>query len=143
MGPLYQSPSEEESGNDKNILPTSPQQQLLMKSLWKTLKKCFIKCFKITIQNQTVEATINPHLLHKDMVQMVYPSLTSGLMESHQIFGTTANISNVRRKATNQMQLTKIRWEEALNVAKSAINESKRERQVQITTQLNKLKYRY
>ena len=64
-------------------------------------------------------------------------------MESHQIFGTTANISNVRNKASNQMQITKIRWEEALNVAKSATNESEGARQVQITTQLKKLNYCY
>ena len=55
---------------------------------------------------------------------MVYPSLTAGLMESHQIFGTTSNLGKVRKEATNQMQLTKIRWEEALNVAKSAKYES-------------------
>ena len=53
-------------------------------------------------------------------------------MESHQIFGTTENISNVRKKATNKMQLTKIRWEEALNVVNSATNESDEARQVQI-----------
>ena len=74
---------------------------------------------------------------------MVYPSLTTGLMESHQIFSTTANLANVRKKATNQMQLTKIRWEEALNVAKSAKNESQGAQKVQITTQLNKLNYLY
>ena len=55
---------------------------------------------------------------------MVYPSLTAGLMESYQIFGTTENLENVIKKATNQMQLTGIRREEALNVAKSATNES-------------------
>ena len=64
-------------------------------------------------------------------------------MESHQIFGTTANIANVIKKATNQMQPTKIRWEEALNVTKSATNELEEARQVKITTQLNKLNYRY
>ena len=73
---------------------------------------------------------------------MVYPSLTSGFMESYKIFGTTANLANVRKKATNQMQLTKIRWEEALNVAKSAKNESQGAQKVQITTQLNKLNCR-
>ena len=74
---------------------------------------------------------------------MVYPSLTAGLMESHQIFGTTENLAYFRIKATNQMKLTKIRWEEELNVAKSATNESEEARQVQITTQLKKLNYRY
>ena len=74
---------------------------------------------------------------------MVYPSLTDGLMESHHIFGTTENLKNVRKKATNNMQLTKIRWEEALNVAKSTTNESEGARQVQITAQLKKLNYRY
>ena len=54
---------------------------------------------------------------------MVYPSLTDSIMESHQIFVTTENLVYVRKKATNKMQLTKIRWEEALNVAKSATNE--------------------
>ena len=74
---------------------------------------------------------------------MVYPSLTAGTMESHQIFGTTENIANVRKKVTNQMQLNKIRWEEALNVANYAKNESEVAQQVRITTQSNKLNNRY
>ena len=53
---------------------------------------------------------------------MVYPSLTAGLMISHQIFGKTENLTNVRKKATNKTQLTEIKWEESLNVANSAIN---------------------
>ena len=93
----------------------------------------------IIIQNQTAETTINPHLLHKYTMRMVYPSLTSGHMESHQIFGTTTNLANVRKKATNQMQPTKIRWEESLNIANSATNESEGAQKVQITTQLKKL----
>ena len=36
-------------------------------------------------------------------------------------------------------KFTKIRWEDALNVAKSAANESEGARQVQITMQLEKL----
>ena len=60
-------------------------------------------------------------------------------MESHKIFEATENLANVRNKVTNQMQLTKIIWEGALNVAKSATNESEEARQVQITTQLKKL----
>ena len=63
---------------------------------------------------------MNPHLLHKDTMRIVYPSLTAGLMESHQIFGRTENLTNVRKKSTNQMQLTKIIWKDAMNVAKSA-----------------------
>ena len=55
---------------------------------------------------------------------MVCTSLTADLMESYQIFRKTENIANVRKKATNQIQLTKIMWEEALKVAKSATNES-------------------
>ena len=74
---------------------------------------------------------------------MVYPLLNSGLVESHQIFGTTENIANVRNNTTNQMQLTKIRWEESLNVSKSATNESEGARQVQIKMDLKKLNYRY
>ena len=50
-------------------------------------------------------------------MRMVYPSLTAGLMALHQFFATTANIGNVRKKATNKMQPTKIRWEDSLNVA--------------------------
>ena len=65
---------------------------------------------------------------------MVYPSFTDGLVESHQIFGTTSNIAYVRKKYTNQIQLTKIIWEEALNVAESAKNESEGAQKVQITT---------
>ena len=64
-------------------------------------------------------------------------------MKSHQIFGTTENLVKVRKKATNQMKLTKIKIEEALNVAKSATNESEVIQQVQKTTQLKKLNYRY
>ena len=41
------------------------------------------------------------------------------------------------------MQLTKIRWEEALNAAKPTKNESEGARQVQIKMQLKKLNYRY
>ena len=100
----------------KTVLPTSPQQQVLMQLLWTELNKISIKCFKITIQNQSAETTIKYFWLHKDRIRMVFPSLTSGLMESYQIFRTTANIAYVRKKATNQMQRTKIRWEEALNV---------------------------
>ena len=74
---------------------------------------------------------------------MVYPSLTAGIMESHQIFGTTTNIANVRNKAKNQIQPTKIIWEESLNIAKYATNESEGAQQVQITTQLKKLNWRY
>ena len=66
---------------------------------------------------------------------MVYPSLTAGIMESHHIFVTTENLENIRNKTTNEMQLTKIIWEEALNVAKSATNESEGTQQSQITTQ--------
>ena len=77
------------------------------------------------------------------MMRMVYPSLTAGLMESHQIFATTANIENVINKATNKTHLTKIRWEDAPNVENYTANESEGSRQVQITTQLNKLNYRY
>ena len=40
------------------------------------------------------------------------------------------------------MQLAKIIWEDALNVARSAENESDGACQVQITTQLKKLNYR-
>ena len=72
-------------------------------------------------------------------MQIVYPSLTAGLMESHKILGTTANTANIRKKDTNNMQLPKIRWEEALNVAKSETNELEGARQVQIKTQLKKL----
>ena len=51
MGPFYQSPYEEISGNDQNtVLPSSTQQQMLMQSLWKALNKFSIKCFKIKIQ---------------------------------------------------------------------------------------------
>ena len=46
MGPFYQSPSEEESGKEKNILPTSPKQQVIMQSLWKALKKCPVKTLR-------------------------------------------------------------------------------------------------
>ena len=55
---------------------------------------------------------------------MVYPSLTAGLMESYQIFGTAEKLAYVRKKATNQMKLSKIIWDEAPNVAESATNES-------------------
>ena len=55
---------------------------------------------------------------------MVYQSLNSGLMASHQISPTTENLANLRKKATNEMKLTKIRWEDALNVARSSANES-------------------
>ena len=41
------------------------------------------------------------------------------------------------------MQLTKIRWEEALNVAKSETDELEGAWQVKISTQLKKLNYRY
>ena len=41
------------------------------------------------------------------------------------------------------MQLTEIRWEEALNVANAATNELEGARKVQIKTQLKKLNYRY
>ena len=63
---------------------------------------------------------------------MVYPSLTAGLMESHQIFATTANIENVINKAKNKVQLTKIGWEDAPSVDNSTSNESEGARQVQI-----------
>ena len=52
MGPFYQSPSEEESGNDKIVLTTSPHQQVLMQSPCKALNECSTKFFNITIQNQ-------------------------------------------------------------------------------------------
>ena len=39
MGPLYQSPYEEESGNANFPLPKSPQQQVLIQSLWKAMNK--------------------------------------------------------------------------------------------------------
>ena len=57
---------------------------------------------------------------------MVYPSLNAGLMESHQIFGTTENLANVIKKTKNKIQLTKIRWDYALNVTKYVTNESDR-----------------
>ena len=85
----------------KTVLRISQQQQVLMQSLRKTLNKCSRKCFKIKIQNQIVETTINPHLLHKDKILIAYPLPTSGLMASHKIFARTANIANVRKKATN------------------------------------------
>ena len=74
---------------------------------------------------------------------MVYPSLTACLMESYRIFGTTENIANVIKKATNKIQLTKIKWEEALSVSKPVTNESEGAKKYQITMQLNKLNYRY
>ena len=43
MGPFYQSPSVEESGILKTVITTSPQQQVLMKSLWKALNKSSLK----------------------------------------------------------------------------------------------------
>ena len=46
------------------------------------------------------ETTIKPHWLHKNTILMFYPSLTAGIMESHQIFSTTANLANVRKKDT-------------------------------------------
>ena len=85
----------------KTVILIYPQQRLLMDSLWKALNKCSMECFKITIQNQTEETTINPYLLHKDKIRMVYPSLTAGIMESHQTFFATANIAYIRNKATN------------------------------------------
>ena len=57
----------------KTVLPSSPQQQVLMQSLWKALKQCSIKCFKIAIKNQTIETTVNPHWLQKDTIRIVYP----------------------------------------------------------------------
>ena len=69
------------------------------------------------------ETTINPHWLHNGTMWMVYASLNAGLMESYHIFATTANIANIRNKATDKMQLTKIRWDDALNVEKSTANE--------------------
>ena len=50
---------------------------------------------------------------------MVQTSLTSGLMASNQIYSTIENIANARKKATNKMQLAKIRWEDALNIENS------------------------
>ena len=47
------------------------------------------------------KTTIKPHWLHKGTMWMVYPSLTAGLMTSHQIFATTLNLANVINKATN------------------------------------------
>ena len=88
----------------------------------------------IIIQNQTAETIIKPNLFHKETMQMVYPSLTDGLMESHQIFSTTTSFANFRKKATNQIQPTKIRWEEALNVANYATNESEGAQKFQIKT---------
>ena len=41
------------------------------------------------------------------MMRMVYPSLTDGLMISHQISATTANIENVINKAKNKFNLPK------------------------------------
>ena len=55
----------------KTVLPSSPQQQVLMQSLWKALKQCSIKCFKIAIKNQTIETTVNPHWLQKDTIRIV------------------------------------------------------------------------
>ena len=110
MGPFYQSPSEAESDNYNNCSPIISTTTSANAVNIESIEKCFIKCIKITIKNQTAETTIKPHLLNKVMMQLVYPSLTAGLMESHQIFGTTENISYVRKKATNKMKLTKIRW---------------------------------
>ena len=47
------------------------------------------------------ETTTNPHLLYKGIIQMVYSSLNDGLMVSHKIFVTTADLANVRRKVKN------------------------------------------
>ena len=106
----------------KTVLRKYPQQQVLMQSTWKTLNRCSRKYFKITIQNQMTETTIQPHSLHKGTTQMAHPSLTAGLMASHQIFVTTANIENIRRKNTNSPQLYQIRWEDVVNVASSTAN---------------------
>ena len=76
-------------------------------------------------------------------MRMVYQSLNSGLMASHQISPTTENLANLRKKATNEMKLTKIRWEDALNITKASENKSERARQDQITTHLKKLKHHY
>ena len=59
------------------------------------------KRFKKIIRNKKEETTINLHWLHKGTMRNIYPSLTTGLMESHQIFSTTANLEKVRKKATN------------------------------------------
>ena len=71
-------------------------------------------------------------------MQVLYPSLTNGLMAPHQIFSTTENFANVVKKAINLMQLTKIRWEDTLNVANPATDESEGSRKFQKTTQLKK-----
>ena len=76
-------------------------------------------------------------------MQIVYPSLTAGLMESYQKFRTTGNLENFINRATNQIKFIKIRWEEVLNVAKYTKNESEVAQQVRITTQSNKLNNRY
>ena len=89
MGPFYQSPSEEESGNDKNCSPNISTTTSANAVTMESIEHISIKNFKITIQNKTEETTIKSHWLHKDTMWIVYPSLTAGLMVSHQIFGTT------------------------------------------------------
>ena len=65
---------------------------------------------------------------------MVYPSLTAGLMVSHQIFATTANIENFREKATNKIQLYQNQMGGCTELCNSTVTELEGTQQVQITT---------
>ena len=93
MWPFYKSPSEEESGNDKNCSPNISTTTSANAFTMENIEQMIQKCSKTKIQNQTAETTINPHWLHRDTMKMVYLSLTSGIIESNKIFATTANIS--------------------------------------------------
>ena len=67
VGPFYQYPSKEESGNGKNCSPnisaTTSDNAVTIEGIEKVLHK--------KIQIQTEETTIHPHLLYKDKIRMV------------------------------------------------------------------------
>ena len=60
------------------------------------------------------------HQLPKVKVRTVFPSLSGVLTATHSIFSTTVNLAKIRSKVKNWMQLTIIRLEYELNVARSA-----------------------
>ena len=91
----------------KTVLPTSPQQQVLTQSPWKALNKCSIQCFKITIQNQIGRNNNKPPFISQEHSENGLPITycwSNGITSN---FRTTENLANVRKKATNQMELTK------------------------------------
>ena len=61
MGTFYQSPSEEESGNDKNCSPNISTTTSANSVNMESIEQMFHRMFQDKIQNKMAEKTINPH----------------------------------------------------------------------------------